>query len=73
MLGAQYQDTKKEIVATLTRSDGTVSEAVVGLQSEKWVGLIGFDKSLSRHWSCSMMYSHGEDRDNLNFVLGYRF
>jgi len=43
------------------------------LESEKWAGLIGLDKSISRYWSCFMMYSHGEDRDNLNFVLGYRF
>jgi len=68
LLGAQYQDTKETIEATIAGKD-----AVVGLRSEKWAELIGVDKSFDWHWSGSLMYSYGEDRNNLSAVLGYRF
>jgi hypothetical protein len=73
LAGAQYQGTKEKIVAQLTRENGENLKAVVGIRSEKWAALIGIDKSLSRNWNCSLMYSNGEDRNNINFVLGYRF
>ena len=73
LIGAQYQDQKEQIVAKLTNDAGDSRTAIVGLRSEKWAGLIGIDKSFDRHWSGSLMYTQGEDRSNLNLVVGYRF
>jgi hypothetical protein len=68
LVGAQYQDTKETIVATFGEN-----QVIVGLHSKKWAGLLGVEKGFDRHWSGSLMYSYGEDRNNLNLVLGYRF
>lgn len=73
LIGAQYQDQKEQIVAKLTDADGDTRTAIVGLRSDKWAGLIGVDKAFNRHWSGSLMYTLGEDRSNLTFVVGYRF
>ena len=73
LIGAQYQDQKEQIVAKLTNDAGEVRTAIVGLRSDKWAGLIGVDKTFNRHWSGSVMYTLGEDRSNLNLVVGYRF
>ncbi|TEW56084.1 hypothetical protein E2R68_03050 [Psychromonas sp. RZ22] len=68
LLGAQYQDTANRIVANFVKN-----QVVVGLRSKKWTGLVGVEKSFARHWSSSLMFSYGEDRNNLNLVVGYRF
>lgn len=68
LVGAQYQDTKETIVANFSGK-----EVVVGVSSEKWAGLLGVEKSFDRNWSSSLMVSYGEDRSNLNLVVGYRF
>jgi len=76
LVGAQYQDMKEELTATvnLDGNDATPeNEILVGLRSEKWAGLIGVEKGFNRHWNGSLMYSSGEDRGSFNMMLGYRF
>jgi hypothetical protein len=74
LAGAQYQDIREEITASVDLTqDGNQETIVVGLKSEKWAGLIGVEKGFTRNWNGSLMYTYGEDRQNFNIMVGYRF
>lgn len=72
--GGQYQDLEKTITfdVSIPNTDDRIS-GEIGLESEKWAGLLGADYSFTRHWNGNMMLTYGEDRQNVILSLGYRW
>jgi hypothetical protein len=73
MVGAMYEDLKETLEFDLTEAGKPNVKGVIGLRAEKWAGTAGVNYDFTRHWTSNILVSYGEDFQNLNYVVTYRW
>ena len=73
MGGAMYEDLKETLEFDLTEAGKPKVKGVVGLRAEKWAATGGVNYDFTRHWTSSVVVSYGEDFQNLNYIVTYRW
>jgi hypothetical protein len=73
MGGGMYEDLKESLDFDLTDAGKPALKGTIGLGAEKWAGTFGVNYDFTRHWTSNILISYGEDFQNLNFVVTYRW
>ena len=69
LLGGEYQD----LNSAMTGSIGDLFEYEIGIETEKWAGVVGVHKELGSSFETAILISTGSQREAFTFNLGYRF
>ncbi|SHH23526.1 porin family protein [Ferrimonas marina] len=74
-IGAEYQDLDPRMTGNLGYIDALGRDFTydVGVELNKWAGLIGFNKQIGKNFNLTALYNLGETRDSFTLNLGYRF
>ena len=73
MGGGMYEDLKEYLDFDLTEAGKPKLKGTIGLGAEKWAATFGVNYDFTRHWTGNILMAYGEDFQNLNFVVGYRW
>jgi hypothetical protein len=71
-VGAEYQGYNDNMTGTVRFQDIEM-EYDVGIRSQRWAGLIGFNKELGQNYNITGLVSIGKDRSAATLNFGYRF
>jgi len=73
MGGGMYEDLKESLDFDLTEAGKPALKGTVGLGANKWAATFGVNYDFTRHWTSNIVMAYGEDFQNLNFVVTYRW
>jgi len=73
LAGGMYEDLKEHLDFNLADAGYDNVSGRIGLRAEKWAGTLGVNYDFTRHWVSNVLVSYGEDFQNLNFVVTYRW
>ncbi|MDO6686047.1 MULTISPECIES: hypothetical protein [unclassified Agarivorans] len=71
-IGAEYQGYDDYMTGTVRFKDIEM-DYNVGIRSQRWAGLIGFNKELDKNFNITGIVNIGKDRTAATLNLGYRF
>ncbi|MBY5991136.1 hypothetical protein [Ferrimonas balearica] len=74
-VGAEYQDLDPRMTGQIENIQilGETFTYDVGVDVEKWAGLIGLNKQFGKNYNLTAMYILGETRESFTLNFGYRF
>ncbi len=71
-IGAEYQGLDHKMTGTVNLG-GVEMDYDVGVEIDRWAGLVGFNKELGKNFSVTGLLNHGSTRTSATINLGYRF
>ncbi|WP_406611269.1 hypothetical protein [Agarivorans sp. JK6] len=71
-IGAEYQGYDDYMTGTV-RFQGIEMDYNVGIRSQRWAGLVGFNKELDKNFNITGIVNIGKDRTAATLNVGYRF